>query len=148
MSNAYTVTDAENQFKATNVIYEVQAVEDLKDVFSPAHHGPRNIPVGTVATDSHESFTHFPIVETGHYALYVASPDAGSLKAQFLTGGAYSVEISTEEIKGSDLGGIFVYGIKTHEEILFNGDDPNPVAIKFTGCAGQAISYIVIKLDQ
>ena len=150
-TNAYTPAEAQAQYKAVTTFYEVTAAQTLGGVFSPPHHGPRNIPITVSALASGDTFTHFPIVESGTYALFIKSP-AANVTATFLTGGAYSVEIATTPLTGSDLNGsgsdgYFTYGIKTTQPIDFNGGDPNPVAIQFTGPTSAEIKYIVTKLN-
>lgn len=142
-----TANIACQQFNISGAEEKILAVPELSDVFSPPHHGPRNIPIVVQLLEKTEySFVHFPIVRTGRYAIYLDTP--GVFKG-FVYGGTNQdtgtgTEISTEI---TDTGGCqsFAEAFVSSEPIIFNNDDPQPIAIRLLnkGKEDKFIKYIV-----
>ena len=144
---SYTANIACQQFNISGAGEEIQAVSKLSDVFSPPHHGPRDIPVSVqLLEEGQYSFVHFPIVRTGRYAIFLDTP--GVFDALFYNGSNQNTgtgtEISTGKIAVGDCES-FAEGFSSTGEIIFNQNDPQPVAIRLKnqGNAGNTIRFIV-----
>lgn len=144
---SYTANIACQQFKIPGAGEEIQAVSELSNVFSPPHHGPRDIPISVQLLEGSEySYVHFPIVLTGRYAIYLDTP--GVFEAMIYSGTnqdtGTGTEISTGPISVGDCQN-FAEGFVSTGEIIFTQNDPQPVAIRLLnkGNAGKKIKYIV-----
>jgi hypothetical protein len=142
-----TANIACQQFNIVGAEEKIQAVPELSDVFSPPHHGPRSIPISVQLLENSEySYVHFPIVNTGRYAIYLDTP--GVFRGLIYGGTNQSTgtgtPIGTEPTSIGDCQS-FAEGFVSSGEIIFNGDDPQPVAIQLSnkGKGGQTIKYIV-----
>lgn len=62
---------AADQFQVPNAAETIVPASELADVFSPPHHGPRNVPIAVHDVDHGDNFTHFPIVNSGTYYLFL-----------------------------------------------------------------------------
>ncbi|MEM8639856.1 MAG: hypothetical protein AAGG51_13725 [Cyanobacteria bacterium P01_G01_bin.54] len=133
------------QFKGA--VETILAVPELSEVFSPPHHGPRDIPIRVQLLEgSDSSYVHFPIVRTGRYAVYLDTPDV--FEGMFYSGTNQNTgtgtEIPTEPTSTGDCRD-FAQGFMSSGEIIFNQNDPQPIAIRLSnrGRAGTIIHYIV-----
>ncbi|MEM7243324.1 MAG: hypothetical protein AAF429_14160 [Pseudomonadota bacterium] len=139
MSN--TVSIAQQQFHISGAGETIQAVPNLEDVFAPPHHGPRNVPITVELVGDGTCYTHFPIVNTGRYAIYLDSDGAFD---GFIYGGQNQSTGTGTPIGSSPTdSGDFAAGFVSDGEIIFANDDPSPIAIKLTGAAGTKLRYIV-----
>jgi len=144
---SYTANIACQQFNIPGAGEEIKAVHELSDVFSPPHHGPRNIPISVqLLEDCEYSYVHFPIVRTGRYAIYLETPDI--FEAMIYSGTNQNTgtgtEISTSQISTGDCKS-FAEGFVSTGEIIFTQDDPQPIAIRLKNKEheGKTIRYIV-----
>ena len=144
---SFTSNIACQQFNISGAGEEIQAVPKLSDVFSPPHHGPRDIPISVQLLEEGEySFVHFPIVRTGRYAIFLDTP--GVFDAMIYSGSnqdtGTGTGISTEQI---DVEGCesFAQGFASTGEIIFTQNDPQPIAMRLlnSGNEGKTIHYIV-----
>lgn len=136
-----TVRIACEQFNIPGAGETIQAVADLPDVFAPPHHGPRNVPITVELVGNGTCYTHFPIVDTGKYAVFL---DTENVFDGFIYGGqnqssGTGTPIATEAIESGSLAA----GFCSSGEIIFASDDPSPIAIKLKGTAGTTVRYIV-----
>ncbi|MEM6454765.1 MAG: hypothetical protein AAF772_06690 [Acidobacteriota bacterium] len=145
MSN--TAHIACQQFSIQGAGETIRAVTERKDVFSPPHHGPRNIPITVhLCEGSAFSYTHFPIVRTGRYAIYVDTPGvfAGMVYGgtNQNTGTGTIIDFEPTSTGGCEA---FAAGFVSAGEIIFTQDDPQPIALKFANGdhGGKSIRYIV-----
>ena len=126
---------------------EIQAVADLSEVFAPPHHGPRNVPIAVKLLEGPDySYTHFPIVRTGRYAIYLK--EAGVFVGMVYSGQNQNTGTGTEiptERTGTAECPHFAEGFVSVGEIIFTQNDPQPVALRFSNerYGGQKIHYIV-----
>ena len=145
MSN--TADIACQQFNISGAGEEIKAVSELSDVFSPPHHGPRDIPISVnLLEDSEYSYVHFPIVRTGRYAIYLDTP--GVFEGLVYSGTNQNTGTGTEiSIEPTSVGDChnFAEGFVSSGEIIFTQNDPQPVAIRLSNRrnSGQQIKYIV-----
>jgi len=146
---SYTANIACQQFNISGAGEEIQAISKLSDVFSPRHHGPRNIPISVKLPEDHNlkySYVHFPIVRTGQYAVYLDTP--GVFDTMIYGGSNQNTgtgtEISTDRVSVGDCKS-FAEGFVSTGEIIFNQNDPQPIAIRLLneGNRGKTIKYIV-----
>ena len=145
MSN--TADIACQQFNISGAGEEIKAVSELSDVFSPPHHGPRDIPISVnLLEDSEYSYVHFPIVRTGRYAIYLDTPGVfgGLIYSGTNQDTGTGVEISTDPTSVGDCQN-FAEGFVSSGDIIFTQNDPQPVAIRLSNRrnSGQQIKYIV-----
>lgn len=143
---SYTADIACQQFNIVGAGETIKAVPKLSDVFSPQHHGPRNIPISVQLLEGEYSYVHFPIVRTGLYAIYLDTPDV--FDALIYGGTNQNTGTGTEIPTGkTSIGGCksFAEGWVSTGDIIFNQNDPQPIAIRLRnkGNAGKKIKYIV-----
>ncbi|MEM8962248.1 MAG: hypothetical protein AAGD38_12265 [Acidobacteriota bacterium] len=133
------------QFNIQGAGEEIYAVSALSDVFAPPHHGPRNVPITVKPSDSEYSYTHFPIVRTGRYAIYLETP--GIFRGMVYGGQNQNTRTGTEiETERTDPGDCqFHEAYVSVGPIIFNQNDPQPVALRFSnkGQGDKPIRYIV-----
>ena len=157
-----TILMACEQFAIDNAKETIKAVSLSADespppqaVFSPPHHGPRNIPIAVTIPKGH-SFTHFPIVRTGKYAVFIGSgaPDVTvtgfyypGINQNTCTGTPIAINaVDTTKINNNCQS--FQAGSVSASEIIFSRDDPQPIAIGFKNSGDQlTIEYIVTLCD-
>lgn len=144
-----TVEIAAKQFMISGAGETIKAVSELSDVFAPPYHGPRDIPISVELLSSEYSYVHFPFVNTGKYAIYLDTPDIfdGFIYAGTNQSTGTGTPIATEptSVGGS---GAFAQGFVSTGEIIFNGNDPQPIAIRLKNAnnTGKMIRYIVSAL--
>ena len=135
------------QFNIRGAGEEIHAVGSLSEVFAPPFHGPRNVPITVrLLKDSKYSYTHFPIVRTGCYAIYLE--EAGIFAGMIYSGQNQNTGTGTEiPVEDTDTGGCenFAEGFVSAGEVIFTQNDPQPVALKFANkrLGGKPIRYIV-----
>ncbi|NER37598.1 MAG: hypothetical protein F6J93_27150 [Oscillatoria sp. SIO1A7] len=142
-----TVDIAWQQFNIAGAEEKIQAVPKLSDVFSPPHHGPRNIPISVQLLENLDnqpeySYVHFPIVRTGKYAIYLDTP---GVFHGFIYGGTNQNTGTGTEIPITKTSkGSFQEGFVSQNDIIFNQNDPQPIAIRLKNTQpGKTIKYIV-----
>ncbi|MEM9272938.1 MAG: hypothetical protein AAGA80_08245 [Cyanobacteria bacterium P01_F01_bin.143] len=129
---SYTANIACQQFNIKGAGETIQAVPQLSDVFSPPYHGPRDIPITVhLLKDGDYSYVHFPIVRTGRYAIYLDT--AGVFDAMIYNGSNQNTGTGTEISTGQTSVGDckqFAEAFVSTGEIIFNQNDPQPIAIR------------------
>ena len=150
---SYTANIAYQQFNIPGAGEKIHAASKLSDVFSPPHHGPRDIPISVKLLEEGEcSYVHFPIVRTGRYAIYLDTP--GVFEAMIYSGTNQNTGTGTEIPTGQTSTGhcksvedckSFAEAYVSTCEIIFTQNDPQPVAVRLSnkGNAGKKIQYIV-----
>jgi hypothetical protein len=157
-----TILMACEQFAIDNAKETIKAVSlranespPPQAVFSPPYHGPRNIPIAVIIPKGN-SFTHFPIVRTGKYAIFIGSgtPDVTVTRFYYpginqntCTGTPIVIDdIDTTKINKNCAS--FKAGYVSASKIIFTRDDPQPIAIGFDNTGDQSIiEYIVTLCD-
>ena len=146
---------AQDQFKVKNATDCIEAVQQIEDVFSPPHHGPRNIPIKANNVLIGNNFTHFPIVTPAMYYLFVVEgPKEVEIVDMHYNGpsqqlndeGNRYLPIELKKIPKSDLKKPFKQGYYSESEIVFNQSDPQPIAIHFETKTDKVkeLNYIVV----
>lgn len=146
---------AHDQFTVKNATDCIEAVQQLSDVFSPPHHGPRNIPIKATKVLIGNNFTHFPIVTPATYYLFVVEGDKevqivdmhyNGPSQQLNSEGNRYLPIELKKIKKDDLKPPFKQGYYSESEIVFNQGDPQPIAIHFETLTENVkeLNYIVV----
>ncbi len=144
---------AADQFQVPNATESIVPASEHSDVFSPPHHGPRNVPIAVTNVDHGDNFTHFPIVNSGTYYLFLPhEKEAVEVFDMHYNGPSQTspsyFPIDLEAIPPSDLEGTpFKQGFKSSSTIIFNQGDPQPIAIHFSVKSdddGFALQYIVV----
>lgn len=143
---------ASDQFRVPNAEEGIAPTSELSDVFSPPHHGPRNVPIVVDDVDHGDNFTHFPIVNSGFYYLFLPhEPEAVEVYDMHYHGPSqrephyYPIEL--EKIKKKHLEGSgFEQGFVSKSPVIFNQGDPQPIAIHFSVKSNDAkpLKYIVV----
>ncbi|MBP0017689.1 MAG: hypothetical protein J7647_09035 [Cyanobacteria bacterium SBLK] len=142
---SYTANIACQQFGIVGAGETIQAVSQLSDVFSPPHHGPRDIPI-SVKLSPGDNYVHFPIVRTGRYAIYLDTSHIfkGMIYSGINQNTGTGTPIATGPIR---IGGCkdFAEGFVSIGDIIFTNDDPQPIAIHLSnpGASEITIKYIV-----
>jgi len=86
-------------------------------------------------------YTHFPIVDTAKYAIYL---DTAGVFGGFIYGGQnQSTGTGTPIASEATAAGDFSAAFQSVESVVFASDDPSPIAIKLNGAAGTTVRYIV-----
>ena len=142
-----TANIACQQFNIPGAGEEIHAAAELSEVFSPPHHGPRNIPITVeLLKGSDYSYTHFPIVRSGRYAIYLETPDVfeGMVYSGQNQNTGTGTEIATDRTSTGRCKD-FAEGFVSVGEIIFTQNDPQPVALRFSNKkhGGEKIRYIV-----
>ncbi|MEO1516190.1 MAG: hypothetical protein AAFV95_14290 [Bacteroidota bacterium] len=144
---------ASDQFSVQNATNPIHSVSELSDVFSPPHHGPRNVPIGVQGVDHGDNFTHFPIVTSGTYFLFLPHEyQAVEVFDMHYHGpsqqGPSYFPIELESLSEEDLAGSpFKQGFKTKSTVIFNQNSPQPIAIHFSVKSDEdefLLRYIVV----
>ncbi len=129
---------AADQYAVRNAEQNIAPTSELADVFSPPHHGPRNVPIHVADVDHGDNFTHFPIINSGTYYLFLPHEaqevevfdmhyHGPSQQAPHY----YPIELvalSPQELAGTG----FKQGFKTNSTVIFNQNSPQPIAIHFS----------------
>ncbi|MEM1204405.1 MAG: hypothetical protein AAGN66_14325 [Acidobacteriota bacterium] len=142
------------QFMIEGAGETIQAVPELDEVFSPPHHGPRNVPITVklLKASKHKySYTHFPIVRTGRYAIYLDT--AGAFDGMVYSGTNQNTGTGTPiPTRRTNTGGCkcFEDAAISKDKIIFTQNDPQPVALRFSNKkhGGKKIRYIVSLVDE
>jgi len=137
---------ATDQFQVQNASDCITAVRQLNDVFSPPHHGPRNIPItaSNVVLGS-ENFTHFPIVYTSPYYIFVATE--GVFVEEMIygpPGNFMPIPVRPIPLPKSSP---FFMAYESISCINFTINDPEPIAIHFgveSLNSEESVQYIVV----
>ncbi|CAM1372110.1 hypothetical protein [Tenacibaculum xiamenense] len=129
---------ASDQFQVDNATETITPVHDIEDVFAPPHHGPKNIPIHATPVDHGDNFTHFPIVNSGTYYLFLKEGENQIEVYDMHYNGPSQQnppyfhieleELDSEQLKGSP----FKQAFKTTSTVIFNQSDPQPIAIHFS----------------
>ncbi|MEM6829460.1 MAG: hypothetical protein AAF551_03015 [Bacteroidota bacterium] len=127
---------ASDQFQVPNATEHISAVPDISNVFSPPHHGPRNVPVEVTNSGDGEKFTHFPIVNSGFYYVFLPDPaDTVEVVRMNYHGPSqhspHFYPIALEPVAEDLSGTPFKQGFKSKDVVIFNQSDPQPIAIHF-----------------
>ncbi|WP_075344642.1 hypothetical protein [Tenacibaculum agarivorans] len=145
---------ASDQFQVPNAEERISPVSELSDVFAPPHHGPRNVPIEVAKVDHGDNFTHFPIVNSGVYYLFLPheAEDVEVFDMHYNGPSQHDPHyypIELEEIPSKALSGSpFKQGFKSKTTIIFNQSDPQPIAIHFSVRSDEddfVLKYIVVK---
>lgn len=144
---SFTSNIACQQFNISGAGETIHAVPELGEVFAPPHHGPRNVPITVeLLSDSDYSFTHFPIVRTGRYAIFLDTPGVfdGMVYIGQNQNTGTGTPIGTGETSTGDCEP-FAEAFVSFSEVIFNHTSPQPVALRFNnaGNGGKTIRYIV-----
>jgi len=129
---------AADQYQVPNAAETIAPASELADVFIPPHHGPRNIPIQVARVDHGDNFTHFPIVTSGTYYLFLPhEAEAVEVFDMHYNGpsqqGSQYYPIDLEAIPASALtNSPFKQGFVPKSTIIFNQSDPQPIAIHFS----------------
>ncbi|MEM6719017.1 MAG: hypothetical protein AAF611_06875 [Bacteroidota bacterium] len=150
---------ASDQFQVPNATETIIPASDLPDVFAPPHHGPRNVPIAVKDVDHGDNFTHFPIVNSGTYYLFLPH-EAKAVEVFDMHYNGPSQQspsyfpIELTKIKEDDLAGTpFKQGYVTSEKsspVIFNQSDPQPIAIHFSVRSDEddfKLKYIVVGVN-
>ncbi|MEO1418680.1 MAG: hypothetical protein AAFW00_25600 [Bacteroidota bacterium] len=126
------------QYSIPHAEHSIAAVSELSDVFSPPHHGPRNVPIWVENVDHGDNFTHFPIINSDTYYLFLPhEAEEAEVFDMHYHGPSqqepnyYPIELEAltpEELKDTP----FKQGFKTKSTVIFNQSDPQPIAIHFS----------------
>jgi hypothetical protein len=144
---------ASDQFQVVNAKEHISVAADLPDVFAPPHHGPRNVPIEVAQLDHGDNFTHFPIVNSGTYYLFLPHEKRAVEVFDMHYNGPSQQEphyhpIELESIPAKELAGSpFKQGFKSKSDVIFNQGDPQPIAIHFSVKSDEddfALQYIVV----
>ena len=147
---------AADQFVVPNATQTIVSASELSDVFSPPHHGPKNVPIGINHVDHGDNFCHFPIVNSGTYYLFLPHEAMEVEVFDFHYNGPSQQEpsyypIELEALSADDLVGTpFKQGFKTRSTVIFNQSDPQPIAIHFSVRSDDdnfTLKYIVVGAD-
>ncbi|MEM9597782.1 MAG: hypothetical protein AAGD06_26180, partial [Acidobacteriota bacterium] len=97
------------------------------------------------------SYTHFPIVRTGRYAIYLDT--AGAFDGMVYSGTNQNTGTGTEiPTRRTNTGNCkrFKDGFISDGEIIFTQNDPQPVALRFSNKkhGGKKIRYIVSLVEK
>ncbi|MEO1258857.1 MAG: hypothetical protein AAFZ15_08660 [Bacteroidota bacterium] len=144
---------ASDQFNVKNAADNIVPASELSDVFAPPHHGPRNIPIHVKDVDHGDNFTHFPIINSGTYYLFLPH-EAKEVEVFDLHYNGPSQQdpsyfpielspISQNDLKGSG----FKQGFVTKSTVIFNQSDPQPIAVHFSVRSDEddfVLKYIVV----
>ena len=128
---------AADQFQVPNAAETIVPASELADVFSPPHHGPRNVPIAVHDVDHGDNFTHFPIVNSGTYYLFLPH-EAKEVEVFDMHYHGPSQQdpayfpIELEPIPSNQLDKPFKQGFKSKSTVIFNQADPQPIAIHFS----------------
>ncbi|MEL6558442.1 MAG: hypothetical protein AAFQ94_09675 [Bacteroidota bacterium] len=129
---------ASDQFHIKNAGEEISPTSELDEVFAPPHHGPRNVPIEATPVDHGDNFTHFPIVNSGTYYLFLPhETESVEVFDMHYNGPSqrspHYPHIELEELpKGKVREGKFKQGFKSKHPVIFNQSDPQPIAIHFS----------------
>ncbi|MEL6968844.1 MAG: hypothetical protein AAFO02_01645 [Bacteroidota bacterium] len=129
---------AANQFAVPNAEQIIAPTSELADVFSPPHHGPRNVPIHVPYVDHGDNFTHFPIINSGTYYLFLPHEAQEVEVFDMHYHGPSQQEpsyypIELEALNQAELQGTgFKQGFKTKSTVIFNQNSPQPIAIHFS----------------
>ena len=144
---------ASDQFQVPNATESISSASELSDVFSPPYHGPKNIPIEVADVDHGDNFTHFPIVNSGVYYLFLPhEKETVEVFDMHYNGPSqqspHYFPIELEALPASALtGSPFKQGFKSATNIIFNQGDPLPIAIHFSVKSDEdqfAMKYIVV----
>lgn len=138
---AQIVQLASDQFQVNNATENIRSIQKISDVFSPPHHGPRNVPICAKEFQKGKNFTHFPIVTPKTYYLFLKQ-SAEEIQVEDMHYNGPSQQYNNEEdkylqieltaIEKKDLqGSPFKQGFYSKSEIVFNQGDPQPIVIHF-----------------
>ncbi|MEO0731401.1 MAG: hypothetical protein AAFZ52_01100 [Bacteroidota bacterium] len=133
-----TVSVAAGQFSIPHAGQTIIPASELSDVFSPPHHGPRNVPIQVMEVDHGDNFTHFPIIDSGIYYLLLPHEMEEVEVFDLHYHGPSQQEphyfpIELEALGEKELAGTpFKQGFKTKSAVIFNQNSPQPIAIHFS----------------
>jgi len=142
-----------NQFSVPNAGKKINPASELSDVFSPPHHGPQNVPIHVLDVDHGDNFTHFPIINSGTYFLFLPH-EAREVEVFDMhyhgpsqqEPSYYPIELEPLDKKYLD-GTRFKQGFKTKSTVIFNQNSPQPIAIHFSVRSDQddfVLEFIVV----
>ena len=143
---------AYDQFHVKNAADLIVPASELEDVFAPPFHGPRNVPIHVQDVDHGDNFTHYPIVNSGTYYLFLPH-EAKEVEVFDMHYNGPSQQaphyfpIELKKIPKEELDGKFAQGFYTKDTVIFNQGDPQPIAIHFSVRADNddfLLSYIVV----
>ena len=147
---------AADQFSVPNAEQTILAVSELSDVFSPPHHGPRNVPIGVTNTEHGDNFTHFPIINSGTYYLFLPHETQSVEVFDMHYNGPsqksptyFPIELEPLDVNYLD-GTPFKQGFMTKSTVIFNQHSPQPIAIHFSVRSDEdnfTLKYIVVGTD-
>jgi len=152
---------ASDQFQVPNATETITAVPEISDVFSPPHHGPKNIPIAATTVgpgdyneeNPESNYTHFPIVNSGYYCLFLTNKtDHVKVQNMHYHGPSqqdpayYPIALSSipqQHLKETK----FAQGFSTKSIVIFNQGDPQPIATHFNvnlESRTESLNYIVV----
>ena len=144
------------QFLIPNAEKTIVPASEISNTFSPPHHGPQNVPIHVNGVDHGDNFTHYPIVNSGTYYLFLPHEvEAVEVFDMHYHGPSQQdpsyFPIELEAIPSTELSGSpFKQGFKTRSTVIFNQNSPQPIAIHFSVRSDDdnfALKYIVVGID-
>ena len=144
---------AADQFLVHNAEQSIISSSELSDVFAPPHHGPQNVPINVNDVDHGDNFTHYPIVNTGVYYLFLPHEVRSVEVFDMHYHGPSQQEpsyfpIELEALPVQELNGSpFKQAFRTSSNVIFNQNSPQPIAIHFSVRSDDdnfILKYIVI----
>jgi len=148
---------AGSQFSIPNARKTISPASEVSDVFSPPHHGPQNVPIHVVDVDHGDNFTHFPIINSDSYYLFLPHEVQEVEVFDMHYHGPSQQEpsyypIELEALSKQDLAGTpFKQGFKTKSTVIFNQNSPQPIAIHFSVKSDEdnfVLKFIVVGDDK
>lgn len=144
---------ASDQYVVKNAIESIEPASELEDVFAPPHHGPKNVPIGVNNVDHGDNFTHYPIINSGTYYVFLPheTKDVEVFDMHYngpsqQSPSYFPIELSpidSKELSGTP----FKQGFMTKSTVIFNQSDPQPIAIHFSLRSDEdnfVLKYIVV----
>lgn len=155
---------AADQYSVNNAADTISSVLQIEDVFAPPFHGPRHIPIhatldsedqGDAKPDDHgkvDLYTHFPIVNSGTYYLFMSEESADVEVVDMHYNGPsqqkpHYPHIELVEINYDLSDTPFSKMFQTQSKVIFNQGDPQPIVLHFAvdeGDLKNTIKYIVV----
>ncbi len=125
------------QFAIAGATMTVEPVTQLDEVFSPAHHAPRNIPIEVKLPADAHAFIHFPILEAGNYVIYATNSER--LAGLEHKGGD---TIKTSTAAAPDACSTVLTGGLT-SDLTEHPTGPVPIAIEFHEGSAETVGLII-----
>jgi len=147
---------AADQYSVPNAAETIVPASELPDVFAPPHHGPRNVPIHVADVDHGDNFTHYPIVNSGTYYLFLPHEKHEVEVFDMHYNGPSQQDpnywpIELKQLHHKELDGTpFQQAFETTSTVIFNQGDPQPIAIHFSVKTDESdffLKYIVVGVN-